>query len=705
MVLQNRNFSRLLAALAVSQLGDWLYNVALLGYVFERTHSPTWLALTTAARVLPVVVLGPVAGILGDRFDRRLVMVASDVVRMAMMAGLAVVVVTGAPVVLVPLLAALATAAAAPYAPCVAASVPRIVERDQLTSANSWRAAIGPMAIVTGPALGAVVLAVTSPAWAFVVNGGTFALSALLTVTLRPREAFRPTGPAASVEGLWGSVTAGARELFRRPVAARLVGADLLCSFCYGVQTVALVAVAARLGHAGSGYGVLLAAAGLGGLVGAALAGRVQRFAGRSATVVGALLVLAAAMPLTAVLPGFAGVATAVLAAGAASLVVEVLTETTLAEQLDDEVFARAYGFAYPAAIAGIVAGSLVAAPLVSALGLTGALAATGALVAAYAGWLVTSQSVGAPTLRRTLSVVPLALALVALVIAFTQTAASADPDLSGRGKPGTVAVDQTLSAKMPASADSLTPPLAGYTLVQSEVINDPADAETFGSVDCPSGRVTGGGAIIGSGSLAENINSSFPTVDGSSWEVYIHNRSDTDGTFVVYAVCAKKIKGYTVTVGAGVANDPGTEAAAGVQCPRGKVPYGGGALGTSSELAANLNSSIPQRNGWLVDFNNASTSPNTAQAYVVCGKKATGYTQVSGATRLNPANTQSEADVTCPSGTSVFGGGLLSTAGARSVNLNSTAWSGSTGWTGWESNASDEAAAIIPYAVCATVA
>ncbi len=399
MVLRNRSFRKLLAALAVSQLGDWLYNVALLGYVFERTHSPAWLGVTTAARVLPVVLLGPVAGILGDRFDRRVVMVVSDLARVAMMVLLTLVVVTGGPVALVPVLAALATAAASPYAPCVAASVPRIVEREQLTSANAWRSAIGPLAVVTGPALGAVLFALSGPAWAFAVNGATFALSAALTVTLRPREAFRPTRTAGAEDGLWASVSAGGRELLRHPAAARLVGADVLCSFCYGVQTVALVAVASRLGHAASGYGFLLAAIGLGGLVGTTLAGRIQRSAGRSATVTGALLVLAGSIALTGVLPGFAAVALVALSGGAASLVVEVLAETTLAEQLDDEVFARAYGFAFPVAIAGIAAGSLVAAPLISGLGLAGGLAVTGTLVAAYAGWLVARQPAATPSL------------------------------------------------------------------------------------------------------------------------------------------------------------------------------------------------------------------------------------------------------------------------------------------------------------------
>ena len=55
-------FRRLLASLAVSQAGDWLYNLALLAFVYERTHSSAWLGLTTAARVLPIVVCGPLGG-------------------------------------------------------------------------------------------------------------------------------------------------------------------------------------------------------------------------------------------------------------------------------------------------------------------------------------------------------------------------------------------------------------------------------------------------------------------------------------------------------------------------------------------------------------------------------------------------------------------------------------------------------------------
>ena len=107
-----RPFRVLIAALAVSSLGDWLYNVALLAFVYDRTHSATWVALTTAARVAPIVVLGPLGGMLTDRHDRRVLMITSDAVRAAVMVLLAAVAVTGLPVLLAPLLAAAATAAA-----------------------------------------------------------------------------------------------------------------------------------------------------------------------------------------------------------------------------------------------------------------------------------------------------------------------------------------------------------------------------------------------------------------------------------------------------------------------------------------------------------------------------------------------------------------------------------------------------------------
>jgi MFS family permease len=168
-------FRRLLASLAVSQAGAWLYNLALLAFVYERTHSSTWLAITTAARVLPVVVFGPLGGVVADRYDRRRLMLASDGVRFVLMLALAGVAAAGLPVALAPIVAALSTAAASVYIPCVAATTPRLVDDADLPAANTARSAIQQICIVAGPGLGALLLLLGPPSLAFAINGATFA--------------------------------------------------------------------------------------------------------------------------------------------------------------------------------------------------------------------------------------------------------------------------------------------------------------------------------------------------------------------------------------------------------------------------------------------------------------------------------------------------------------------------------------------------
>ena len=169
-------FRRLLTALAVSQIGDWLYNLALVVLVYDRTHSAAWAGVTTAARVVPVVALGPLGGVLADRFDRRRIMIVSDLARMGLMVLLAAVAAARLPILLAPLIAATATAFSAPYLPCVAAVTPRVVDDADLPGANAARSAVAGLGIIVGPALGGLLLLLGSPAFAFALNAVTFGL-------------------------------------------------------------------------------------------------------------------------------------------------------------------------------------------------------------------------------------------------------------------------------------------------------------------------------------------------------------------------------------------------------------------------------------------------------------------------------------------------------------------------------------------------
>jgi MFS family permease len=128
--------------------------------------------------VLPIVVLGPLGGVIADRRDRRSLIIASDLARAALMVALASVVAAALPVLLAPVLAACATAAGTVHPPSVAASLPRLVSDSELQRANASRAIIGQASIVAGPALGSLLLAATSPAIVILLNGLSFVVSA-----------------------------------------------------------------------------------------------------------------------------------------------------------------------------------------------------------------------------------------------------------------------------------------------------------------------------------------------------------------------------------------------------------------------------------------------------------------------------------------------------------------------------------------------
>jgi MFS family permease len=385
--LRYPDFRWLVSGLAVSQIGDWLYNLALVVLVYDRTHSALWAGVTTAARVVPVVVLGPLGGVLADRFDRRRIMIACDLTRMGFMVLLAAVAAFRLPVVLAPVIAAAATAAAAPYLPCVAAVTPRVVDDADLPGANAARSAVTGAGIILGPALGGVLLLLGSAASAFALNALTFGVSALAVLAIRADGdslTFAPRQAADRPDGLLREVAQGAAALRAHPAALRLVGADTMCSLLYGAQTVLLLLVSRQVGLGAQGYGYMFAALGAGGLIGTALAGRLSRLPSRS--VLAAALALAG-LPtlLLAVIrwPAAAIVLTGLTGMGA--LLVEILTETTLQRELDEDVFGRAYGLAFPAAIAGIVVGSVIAPGLAALLGGSGALVVVGGAVLAYA--------------------------------------------------------------------------------------------------------------------------------------------------------------------------------------------------------------------------------------------------------------------------------------------------------------------------------
>jgi MFS family permease len=127
----------LIGATAASQIGNWLYNAALLGYVYSATHSAVWVGAATICKGLPYVLLGPFGGAIADRYRRRTVLLAGDALRMLLMAAIAATVGSAGPVALVIAFTALASAAGSAEKAAAMALLPRLVGEVWLGPANA----------------------------------------------------------------------------------------------------------------------------------------------------------------------------------------------------------------------------------------------------------------------------------------------------------------------------------------------------------------------------------------------------------------------------------------------------------------------------------------------------------------------------------------------------------------------------------------
>lgn len=374
-VLAVQGARALIGASAASQIGNWLYNAALLGYVYSATRSAVWVGAATICRLVPFVLLGPAGGAVADRYRRRTVLLAGDVLRVLLMVAIAAAVAGAGPVALVIALTALASAAGCAEKPAAMALLPRLVGETRLGPANALLHTVQDLGVLIGPAIGAILLAAT-PAWvAFAANGATFAVSALLISTMRPDAA--PAGGRASGAA---RLAGGLRMVRTTAFAPWLIVMVAMVEFTYGAQTVQLVVYARHsLGLGSGGYGVLLAAAGAGGLVSAVVNGRLST-SRRVSLIVVVTGSLACATQLAYAGVQVLAIALAVTVIGNAGLVsCEVVGETALARIVPREALGRVIGVFNAVSVAAMVAGAVLASVLVASTSLRASLLILGA--------------------------------------------------------------------------------------------------------------------------------------------------------------------------------------------------------------------------------------------------------------------------------------------------------------------------------------
>jgi hypothetical protein len=198
--LRERDFALLYTGVAVSLLGDGISLVAIAWQVYDISNVPTALSLVGFAWTLPMVLFLLVGGVLADRFERRRLLFASDLIRGFAMAAIGVVSVTGAIELWhMVALAAVYGVGQAVFAPAYDATIPEIVPRPLLVQANSLYELTEPVAYrFAGPALGGLLVAGLGPGPAFLADAATFGFSAACVSLMSSRGGLRAEAPGLS---------------------------------------------------------------------------------------------------------------------------------------------------------------------------------------------------------------------------------------------------------------------------------------------------------------------------------------------------------------------------------------------------------------------------------------------------------------------------------------------------------------------------
>jgi MFS family permease len=346
--------------------------VPVLVLVHQRTSSLSWMAVTAAARLVPYLLFSPVAGVLADRVDRSRLLRAAHAVRAAGVLTLAAAAAAGAPAGLLVGLSFVVTACGTPCFPAALAGLRDLVDASELDRATGAVSTLETAAFLAGPAVGGVLVAMTSPSTALLIN----ALVLVVALGLVPSGLGGDDGNRSGWRSarVLGDLVAGSRLVAARAPVRHCLVAAVVVNVIGGMVSVLVVPMATtQLGTGAGGVGLLTAAFGGGGIVGAGLA---TLRAGWSPV----LTIALAGVPLAVAAPaGRTALVLPLLAvAGAAATLVEVRMIMRIQHVTPDLSVARVFGLFDAAAVAAVALGAALAPVAVALVGLPATLVLTG---------------------------------------------------------------------------------------------------------------------------------------------------------------------------------------------------------------------------------------------------------------------------------------------------------------------------------------
>lgn len=284
-LFRNRSFVLLWSGQTISVFGDAFFNLAVMWVVWSETQSTLQTAIIQAIWHLPDVIFAPLAGVLADRWDRKAIMVTTSFAAAAVVGAVALLVVLIGH--LPPIIAFIAVfklnSLTTFMSPARASVMPSVVGKDLLTTAQGLFSTARETASLVGSALGGLLIAAANAVWVLAVDAATFLIVGLcialahLPGRATPSIATNETHIRLSPR----SVARDLREGWRTASGVRVVWALLWLGVLINIGSFMgplwPALVQERLGGGAGSYGVLLAAATAGGMLGGLAAGPLER--------------------------------------------------------------------------------------------------------------------------------------------------------------------------------------------------------------------------------------------------------------------------------------------------------------------------------------------------------------------------------------------------------------------------------------------
>lgn len=294
-VLISREYAKLWLAGAISQIGDYVFDVTVVLWVAVilargKPWAPAAVSGVIAAVLVVTVVVGPFAGVFADRWDHRRTMMACDAARTVLIGGLAALPLLPAGTLAVSgqlaciyAVVVVSTAISRFFTPARFAIVAAIVEPAKRAKAASIGQATAAMAGMIGPPLAAPLLFGSGVVWALVIDAASFGLSFLAIAAVRAPAAAPVHRRAQAGSGVWTELRTGAGLVIGSRVLLAIVVSSMVANFgAYLLNTLNVFFLTHNLHARASLFGLLDPAFGIGAVLGAVLAGALGQRLGLS---------------------------------------------------------------------------------------------------------------------------------------------------------------------------------------------------------------------------------------------------------------------------------------------------------------------------------------------------------------------------------------------------------------------------------------